>query len=117
KEKKRLENADEEKMKKAEKIAQAASMTKREAKAKVNRMFETKSKGTSEKAVHRAAKAIEHRMEKLQAVEAVQEDRPIVFRQSKALELHNKFPIMADRLTLKAGDNVLLEDVSFQLPL
>lgn len=117
KEKKRLEKAAEEKMKKAEKIVQAASMSKREAKAKANRMFETKSKGTSEKAVHRAAKAIEHRMEKLQAIEAVQEDRPIVFRQSKALELHNKFPIMADRLTLKAGDNVLLKDVSFQLPL
>ena len=58
-------------MKKAEKIAQAGNMSKRESKAKPNRMFETKSKGTSQKAVYRAAKAIEQRMEKLQEVEAV----------------------------------------------
>ncbi|MCU6339815.1 ATP-binding cassette domain-containing protein, partial [Enterobacter quasiroggenkampii] len=60
---------------------------------------------------------IEHRMEKLQEVEAVQEERQIVFRQAKTVELHNKFPIMADRLTLQLGDTVLLKDVNFQLPL
>ncbi|MBN3527052.1 Msr family ABC-F type ribosomal protection protein [Paenibacillus apiarius] len=117
KEKSRLEKAAQEKMKKAEKIAQAGSMSKKESKAKPNRMFESKSKGTSQKAVYRAAKAIEQRMEKLQEVEAVQEERQIVFRQAKALELHNKFPIIADRLTLQLEDNVLLDEVSFQLPL
>lgn len=117
KEKSRLEKAAHEKMKKAEKIAQAGSMSKREANAKPNKMFMTKSKGTSQKAVQRAAKAIEHRMEKLQEVDAVQEERKIVFRQSKALELHNKFPIMADRLTLQLEDKVLLDEVSFQMPL
>ncbi|MEW9106263.1 Msr family ABC-F type ribosomal protection protein [Paenibacillus sp. S-12] len=117
KEKNRLEKAAQEKMKKAEKIAQAGSMSRKESKALANRMFETKSKGTSQKAVHRAARAIEHRMEKLQEVEAVQEDRQIVFRQAKALELHNKYPIMADRLTLQIGDTILLKDVNFQFPL
>jgi macrolide transport system ATP-binding/permease protein len=117
KEKSRLEKAAQEKMKKAEKIAQAGSMSKKESKSKANRMFETKSKGTSQKAVQRAAKAIEHRMERLQEVDAVQEDRKIIFRQSKALELHNKFPLMADRLTLQIEDRVLLDEVSFQLPL
>jgi len=117
KEKKRLEKAAQEKMKKAEKIAQAGSMSKKESKAKANRMFESKSKGTSQKALHRTAKAIEQRIEKLQEVEAVHEERKIVFRQSKALELHNKFPIMADRLTLQVKDKVLLDEVSFQLPL
>lgn len=116
-EKSRLEKAAQEKMKKAEKIAQADSMSKKESKAKANRMFETKSKGTSQKAVQRAAKAIEHRMERLQKVEVVQEDKKIVFRQPKALELHNKFPIMADRLTLQVKDRVLLNEVNFQLPL
>ncbi|PEZ82954.1 hypothetical protein CN380_05310 [Bacillus sp. AFS017274] len=77
----------------------------------------TKSKGTSQKAAQRAAKAIEQRAEKLQEVEAVQEERQIVFRQSKQLELHNKFPIMADRLTLQVKGKVLLDEVSFQLPL
>ncbi|MEQ2528019.1 ABC-F type ribosomal protection protein [Robertmurraya yapensis] len=117
KEKSRLEKAAQEKMKKAEKIAQAGSMTKREANAKPNKTFMTKSKGTSQKAAQRAAKAIEHRMERLEEVEAVQDERPIVFRQPKHLELHNKFPIMADRLTLQVKDRVLLEEVSFQIPL
>lgn len=117
KEKSRLEKAAYEKMKKAEKIAQAGSLSKKEANAKPNKMFMTKSKGTSQKAVQRAAKAIEHRMEKLQEVEVVQEERQIVFRQSKSLELHNKFPIMADRLTLRVKDKVLLDEVSFQMPL
>ncbi|MBX8945300.1 MULTISPECIES: Msr family ABC-F type ribosomal protection protein [Lysinibacillus] len=117
KEKNRLEKAVDEKMKKAEKIAQAGNLSKREANAKPNRMFMTKSKGTSQKAVQRAAKAIEHRIGKLQKVEAVQEERKIVFRQSKALALHNKYPIMADRFTLYAQDKVLLHEVSFQIPL
>src|SRR5699024_9545527 len=45
------------------------------------------------------------------------EDRPIIFPQSKALTLHNRFPIMADRFTLKIANKVLLDEVSFQLPL
>jgi macrolide transport system ATP-binding/permease protein len=117
KEKSRLEKAAQEKMKKARKVTQAGSMSKREAKSKANRMVETKSKGTSQKAMHRAAKAIEQRMEKLQVVEAVREEKKIVFRQSEALEMHNKFPIIADRLTLQIEDRILLNEVSFQLPL
>ncbi|MCI1593162.1 Msr family ABC-F type ribosomal protection protein [Heyndrickxia oleronia] len=117
KEKTRLEKAAMEKMKKAEKIAQAGSMSKKEANAKPNKMFMTKSKGTSQKAVQRAAKAIEQRMNKLQEIEEVHEERQIFFRQSQQLALHNKFPIMADRITLQVKNKVLLEEVSFQLPL
>ncbi|WP_449536380.1 Msr family ABC-F type ribosomal protection protein [Ferdinandcohnia sp. Marseille-Q9671] len=117
KEKTRLEKAAQEKMKKAQKVSQAGRMTKREANAKPNKSFMTKSKGTSEKSMQRAAKAIENRMEKLQEVEAVRENRPIVFRQSKATELHNKYPIMADQYTLQVENKTLLENVSFQLPL
>lgn len=117
KEKSRLEKAAQEKMRKASKVAQAGKMTKREANAKPNKTFMTKSKGTSQKAMARAAKAIEQRMEKLEEVEAVPGERPIVFHQSKALELHNKVPVMANQLTVLAGEKILLEDVSFQLPL
>ncbi len=85
KEKSRLEKAVEEKKNKANRIAQAKSMTKREVKTKANRMFETKSKGTSEKSIHRAAKALEQRINQLEVVEAVSKDMPIVFRQSEAL--------------------------------
>ncbi|GIN37259.1 Msr family ABC-F type ribosomal protection protein [Heyndrickxia oleronia] len=117
KEKTRLENAAKEKMKKAEKIAQAGSMSKKEVNAKPNKMFMTKSIGTRQKAVQRAAKAIEQRMNKLQEIEEVHEERQIFFRQSQQLALHNKFPIMADRITLQVKNKVLLEEVSFQLPL
>ncbi|MBY7143829.1 ABC-F type ribosomal protection protein [Virgibacillus sp. NKC19-3] len=117
KEKSRLEKAAQEKMKKAEKVAQAGRMSKKEANAKPDKSFMTKSKGSSQKSVQRAAKAIESRLENLEEVEALQEERQIVFRQSKALELHNKFPIMADRFTLQIESNVLLDKVSFQFPL
>ncbi|UJL47739.1 ABC-F type ribosomal protection protein [Virgibacillus sp. NKC19-16] len=117
KEKSRLEKAAQEKMKKAEKIAQAGKMSKKEANAMPNKSFMTKSKGSSQKAVQRAAKSIEHRMENLKEVEAVQEERQIVFRQSKALELHNKFPIMADQFTLQMDSKVLLDEENFQIPL
>ncbi|MBS3681090.1 ABC-F type ribosomal protection protein [Ornithinibacillus massiliensis] len=117
KERARLEKAAKEKMKKASKVDQPGKMTKREANAKPNKTFMTKSKGTSQKAIARAAKAIEQRMEKLEEVDAVQVVKSIVFHSSKALELHNKFPIMADQLTISAGGKKLLEEVSFQLPL
>jgi macrolide transport system ATP-binding/permease protein len=118
KEKTRLLKAAEEKMKKADKITQAnGHISKKETKAKANKMFMTKSKDTSQKAVQRAAKAIEQRVEKLQAVEAPKVDQALYFHQPSALKLHNKFPIMADRLTLKAGNKTLLKEASFQFPL
>ncbi|GAB2556690.1 ATPase subunit of ABC transporter with duplicated ATPase domains [Gracilibacillus alcaliphilus] len=62
KEKARLEQAAEAKMKKAQKVAQAGRLSKKEANAKPNKSFMTKSKGSSQKAVQKAAKAIEHRV-------------------------------------------------------
>ena len=118
KEKSRLMKAAEEKRKKAAKITQASGrVSKKQTKAKANKMFETKSKGTSQKAVERAAKAIEQRVEQLEEVEAPKEERVIRFPQSTALQLHNNYPIMGERLTLKAGDKILLKDASFQFPL
>lgn len=118
KEKARLLKAAEEKMKKAEKITQANNhISKKETKAKANKMFMTKSKDTGQKAMQRAAKAMEHRVEQLEAVDAPKEERSIRFHQSPALQLHNKFPIMADRLTIKVGNKVLLNEASFQFPL
>ena len=118
KEKSRLLKAAEEKMKKADKINQASGqMSKKEAKAKANKMFMTKEKGTSQKSVQRAAKAIEQRVEQLKETEAPKEEQIIRFHQSNELKLHNKFPVMADRLTLKAGNKFLLNESSFQFPL
>lgn len=118
KEKNRLEKAAKEKMNKAEKIANSSSMSKKESKAKANRMFESKSKGTSQKSLQRAAKAVEKRIEQLEVVDAPKEIHTIQFHQTHSTPpLHNKFPILGDRLTLQAGDKTLLEETSFQFPL
>lgn len=117
KEKRRLEKAAQEKMQKADKITKSSTMSKRETRAMANRMFETKSKGTSQKAIQRAAKAIEQRVAQLETVEAPKENSVIHFHQTKSLQLHNKFPIMADKLTLSVGNKVLLHEASFQFPL
>lgn len=118
KEKTRLLKAAEEKMKKADKITQAnGHISKKETKAKANKMFMTKSKETSQKTVQRAAKAMEQRVEQLTAVEAPEKEQSLHFHQSPALKMHNKFPIMAERLTLKAGNKTLLTEASFQFPI
>lgn len=80
-------------------------------------MFMTKSKETSQKTVQRAAKAMEQRVEQLTAVEAPEKEQTLHFHQSPALKMHNKFPIMAERLTLKAGNKTLLTEASFQFPI
>lgn len=118
KEKSRLIKAAEEKMKKADKVTQASKhVSKKEVKAKANKMFMTKSKDTSQKGIQRAAKALEQRVEQLEEVEVPKTENIIHFRMSESLQLHNKFPIMADQLTLSAGDKLLLHEASFQFPL
>lgn len=118
KEKTRLLKAAEEKMKKADKITQAnGHISKKETKAKANKMFMTKSKETSQKAVQRAAKAMEQRVEQLEAVDAPREEEILEFHQSNVLKLYNKYPIMGDRVTLKVGDRTLLKEANFQFPL
>lgn len=118
KEKSRLLKAANEKMLKAEKVTQASKrVSKTEVKDSANRMFMTKSKGTAQKGIERSAKALEQRVEQLEEVEAPKEEKVIRFHIPKALQLHNKFPIMADRLTLRAGGKPLLDEASFQFPL
>lgn len=118
KEKARLLKAAAEKMKKADNITQAnGHISKKETKAKANKMFMTKSKDTSQKGVQRAAKAIEQRVEQLESFEAPNREQPLRFPQSPALKLHNKYPIMGERVTLKAGNKTLLNEASFQFPL
>ncbi|MEK4921141.1 ABC-F type ribosomal protection protein [Cytobacillus sp. FSL R5-0569] len=118
KEKQRLIQAADEKMKQAEKVNQAnRSMSKKEAKAKANRMFMTKSKDTSQRNIHRQAKAIEQRIDQLGEVKTPEVDRVHHFPQSKILQMHNKYPIMGDRVSLSVDGKRLLTHASFQFPL
>src|SRR5699024_12211557 len=112
----RLMQATEEKMRKANKVTQASKrVSKKGVKEKPNKMFMTKSKDTSQKGIERAAKALEERVEQLEVVESPQEGNIIRFHQSKSLQLHNKFPLMADRLMLTAGDQLRLDDARCHL--
>src|SRR5699024_11593080 len=100
KEKSRLKLAAEEKMKKADNIINSSAKSKKKTKEKPNRMFDTKSKGTSQKTMQRTAKAHEQRVEQLEAAEAPQSERLIRINKPKALQLQNKFPIKASSLLL-----------------
>lgn len=117
KERSRLERAALEKKEKAERLIRDDAKSKQKAREKPSRLGKTKSKATSQKSLQRAAKSIENRIAKLAEVTKYEEDQPIVFHQSESVALHNKVPIMADRLTLAIEDKILLKDVSFQIPL
>lgn len=117
-EKARLMKAAEDKLEQAQKVTQASKRVKKgELKEKPNKMFMTKSKGTSQKNIQRAAKALEQRVEQLEVVESPEETKNLHFIKPKSLQLHNKSPIMADELTLYAGEKLLLKKTRFQFPL
>lgn len=67
--------------------------------------------------MHNAAKSLEHRIAALGNVETPEDIRRIRFRQSKALELHNPYPIVGTEINKVFGDKALFENASFQIPL
>ena len=73
--------------------------------------------GSKEKKMYNAAKTLEHRIAALGKVEAPEGIRRIRFRQSKALELHNPYPIVGAEINKVFGDKALFENASFQIPL
>lgn len=115
KERSRLETAVQDKMVRAQKMMSTDKKTKK--KEKPSRLGKTKSKGTSQKNMYRAAKSIANRIEKLHPVEPLRGEKRISFPLSKALELNNKYPIIAEKLSLSRGKKHLLNNVSFQFPL
>lgn len=64
-----------------------------------------------------AAKDMEKRLEALEGIEAPDSIRAVRFRQSKALELHSKFPISADDFSLSFGNCMLYDHAKFEIPL
>ena len=114
----RLERAAEEKRKQARKIEKKAKgASKKKSTEGGGRLAHQKSMGSKAKKMHNAAKSLEHRIAALGKVEAPEDIRRIRFRQSKALELHNPYPIAGTEINKIFGDKVLFENVSFQIPL
>ncbi|EZH64555.1 antibiotic ABC transporter [Bacillaceae bacterium JMAK1] len=112
KERDRLHKAVEDKKKQAQKVGKGSK-----GQPNANRMFMTKDKGTSQKGIMKSAKAMEQRLEQMETIHAPDAVQSIVFHKPKALELHNRVPIMTDRVTIKVADRVLIENVNLQLPL
>lgn len=58
---------------------------------------------------------MEKRLEALEGIEAPDSIRAVRFRQSKALELHSKFPISADDFSLSFGNCMLYDHAKFEI--
>lgn len=81
------------------------------------RLGHQKSTGSKQKKLHNAAKNMEQRIAALGDVPAPEVQRTVRFRQSKALELHNPFPITGTDITKRFGDKIIFDKASFQIPL
>lgn len=113
-EKKRLEAAAQKQMEKAAKMGGDRA---RKQDIKPDRLSSSKQKDTVQKQAFKAAKSIESRLGQLDEVERMEDGTSLRFPMSEAMEIHNKFPVMGQDVTVKRGDRVLLDRVSFQFPL
>ncbi|WP_411842483.1 ribosomal protection-like ABC-F family protein [Salinicoccus sp. HZC-1] len=113
-EKKRLEDAAQKQMEKAGKMSGDKN---RKQDIKPDRLSSSKQKDTVQKQVFKAAKSIESRIGQLDEVERTVDRIQLKFPLSKTMEIHNKFPIMGQSITVQRGDKILLDKVNFQFPL
>src|SRR5699024_48495 len=114
KEKERLNKAISKQKEKAEKMTVAGK--NKSGDIKPDRLSSSKQKDTVQKQAFKAAKAMESRMEQLKETERPIHETALEFPMSKAVELHNKFPIMGQDVTVERDGNILLDKVSFQFP-
>lgn len=117
-ERKRLEQSAEEKRKQASKMEQKVKSTGKKGNSeKGGRLAHQKTIGSKQKTLYNAAKSMENRIAAFRDIEAPENTRSINFKQSKALELHNPYPIIGTDIYKKIGDKVLFEKASFSIPL
>ncbi|TVX94675.1 Msr family ABC-F type ribosomal protection protein [Paenibacillus agilis] len=117
-ERERLEQAITEKRNQARKIEQKAKGASRKNSTESGgRLSHQKPTGSKQKKLHNAAKNMEHRIKELGDIKPPEVIRNIQFRLSKALELHNPFPITGKDICKQYGSKVIFEKTSFQFPL
>lgn len=117
-ERNRLELSIEEKRKQARKVDQKAKgAAKKNSSESGGRLAHQKSTGSKQKKLYNAAKNMEHRIAALGDVPAPETLRTIRFRQSKALALHNPYPITGAEISKRFGGRVLFDNALFQIPL
>lgn len=115
KEKDRLNAAINKQKAKAEKMMSSSKGKGQD--IKPDRLSSSKQKDTVQKQAFKTAKAMESRVEQLQNTKLPESPRELEFPLSKTMELHNKFPVMGQNITVQRGNKVLLDNVSFQFPL
>lgn len=117
-ERERLEVAAQEKRKQARKIdSKSKGARAKNSNESSGRLGHEKTTGSKQKKMYQAAKNMEKRLEALGEVDAPEHTRSIRFRQSKVLELHNKFPISADEISLQFDKRIIFDNASFVIPL
>ncbi|NWK84611.1 ABC-F type ribosomal protection protein [Staphylococcus sp. GSSP0090] len=114
-EKRRLKKASVEKRKQAQKVNKVTDKQRNKS-IKPDRYSASKQKDSVEKAVQKQAKHIEKRLEQLEKVEKPQVHQRFQFPQNKIYSIYNKYPIIAQDLTLMKSDITLLSHVRFQIP-
>lgn len=116
KEKRRLELAVAGKKARAEKMSKVSQKQKKR-QIKPSRLGGSKQKDTALKGVQKAAKGIEKRLSQLSIGPVIPSEKVITFQQSKQTEIHNKYPIIGESVTLIKGERLLLNETNFQFPL
>lgn len=114
-EKQRLSQASKTKRKQAQQMSQA-SLKQKNKSIEPDRLSASKQKGSVEKAAQKQAKHIEKRIEHLEEVEKPQNEHGFHFPHNKIYDIHNNYPIIAQNLTLRQGNQTLLSQVRFQIP-
>ncbi|GMC03639.1 Msr family ABC-F type ribosomal protection protein [Enterococcus thailandicus] len=113
KEKKRLENAIKKKQAQAEKLTQSTKKQKQKSQ-RPDRLASSKQKDTVQKSLQKTAKAMTSRLDQLVEQTVDVKNQKIIFPVPKTLEIHNKFPIMGDRVALEVAGKKLQEEATFQ---
>lgn len=116
KEKERLKKAVVQKSAQAQKASQTSQKQKSRS-IKPDRLSGSKQKDTVQKSLHKSAKALEKRIDQLEVVESVGQEKHIEFPNVKYLEMHNDYPVMGYNIHLQKGNKTLLEGAHFQFPI
>ncbi len=117
-ERERLEQNIEEKKSQARKLDQQSKGADRKNRTNSGgRLGHQKSQGSKQQKLHNAVKNMERRIEVLGVVTAPETIRNVQFRLSKALVLHNPFPVVGNEISKWFGDKVIFDNVSFHFPL
>ncbi len=115
-EKNRLIQVASEKRRQADKLVQRNSKSPKREKGS-GRLAHQKSSGSKQKSLYNAAKSIEQRLNKLEKVEPLKSFRPIKFKQTKSIELHNPYPIIGMNIHKHYDDKIIFTNADFKIPL